>query len=151
MIQLSTSSKWGCRNDIDIETIKVVGLDGVSILCLPDSKETWIWVSVPLQLFLESFWGVRWTNRLFPTQSRKHVKWNWQLIFLNSRLKIIQRQSCRYFPTLVLLIMWVTVTHGVSVGARVDPSLSFPSWRLTLFSVRLSVLAESSLCNVSAS
>ncbi len=44
------------------------GMTAQKLLC--------VWAAVPLQLFWASFWGVRWTNRLSPEESRKHGEAN---------------------------------------------------------------------------
>lgn len=86
---------------------------------------TCVWEEVPLQMFWESFWGVHQTNFLFPAGGRKNFKENRRLVLL---------EWFMWCP-------WVCPAD-LSTLFRVD--------RLTLFSDRLSELAESSPCNNSA-
>ena len=81
-----------------------------SVCCLHENY-TCVWAAVPLQVFLESFLRVRWTVRLSPAGSRKHIQAKMRNYFRIGNLIFHQWSFTYSFSR--LFSCFVMVTHSV--------------------------------------
>lgn len=87
-----------------LSTIKHILFQNKTV-CI-DGNYTCVWEVLPLQVFLESFWGVHWTNHLSPTEQQKTHDYFQNYHFI-----------CRYFIVFMSVVtsrwlMWFQWVRG---------------------------------------